>query len=159
MYSMTSSQGLDIAPSCTTIKVKSLKTNSSKHCSKWQEWVTHRHLPITLRVTWPKDSIGPYFRCEEKEMDRWKKHLPQVVHAYNYTRHEVTGYLPFYLLYGHHPLLPVDMLFGPSKKVGWENDRSIQNCNREQQTVNCKRQNVLWPSFEGSGSATWISTT
>lgn len=48
----------------------------------------------------------------DKEKERWKEHLPQMIHASNCTRHESTRYSPHYLLYGQHPPLPVDLLFG-----------------------------------------------
>ena len=41
----------------------------------------------------------------------WSKHLPELLLAYNATHSTVTGYSPYYLLFGRRPRIPVDYLF------------------------------------------------
>lgn len=48
--------------------------------------------------------------ADEEKAD-CKNSLAKVVHAYNCTRSEATGFSPYYLLYGRSPHLPIDILF------------------------------------------------
>ena len=52
----------------------------------------------------------------EKKKHKWKDSLNKVVHAYNATRNDATGFSPFYLLFGRSPRLPVDLMFGLSRE-------------------------------------------
>ena len=42
---------------------------------------------------------------------KWTQHISTLVYAYNCTCSNVTGFSPYYLLYGQHPLLPIDIEF------------------------------------------------
>ena len=50
-------------------------------------------------------------KLEEDKKARWSVHLPELLMAYNATRSAVTGYSPYYLLFGRRPQIPVDYLF------------------------------------------------
>lgn len=59
----------------------------------------------------------------EKGKSNWKEALNKLVFAYNCTKCEVTGFSPFYLLFGRSPRLPVDALFGLDLGRGTTNQR------------------------------------
>ena len=50
-------------------------------------------------------------KLEEDKKACWSKHLPELLLAYNPTCSTVTGYSPYYLLFGRRPRIPVNYLF------------------------------------------------
>ena len=50
-------------------------------------------------------------KLEEDKKACWSKHLPKLLLAYNTTCSTVTGYSPYYLLFGKRSRIPVDYLF------------------------------------------------
>ena len=53
----------------------------------------------------------------------WPEHLNKVVHAYNYTKNDVTEFFPFFL-FDLSPRLPIDITFElgePQKSEGYSN--------------------------------------
>ena len=50
-------------------------------------------------------------KLEEDKKACWSEHLPELLMAYNATCSAVTGYSPYYLLFGRRPRIQVDYLF------------------------------------------------
>ena len=49
-------------------------------------------------------------KLEQDKKARWSEHLPEMLAAYNGTRSAVTGYSPYFLLFGRKSRMPVDCL-------------------------------------------------
>lgn len=54
---------------------------------------------------------------EEEDKVRWRDHVQPLVHAYNCTKNETTGFSPYQLMFGRQPSLPIDVAFGLSPEV------------------------------------------
>ena len=46
----------------------------------------------------------------EKLKYKWKDSLNKLMYAYNCTKHSVTGYSPYFLLFGRNPKLSIDII-------------------------------------------------
>ena len=69
----------------------------------------------------------------EEEKSDWKSHLGCMTHAYNCTKHASTTYSPYYLMFGRHPRLPIDIEFGlnrPNSSDNSSKSRYIQKLRR-----------------------------
>ena len=71
--------------------------------------------------------------AEEQKSD-WRASVDKMVHAYNCTRNESTGYSPFYLMFGRHPRLPIDLAFGLDR------EQASQTQTREDYVERWKRE-------------------
>ena len=49
---------------------------------------------------------------ESHQKDDWRSYVAPLVHSYNATRHDSTGYSPYFLMFGRHPRLAVDAYLG-----------------------------------------------
>ena len=56
--------------------------------------------------------MGMLGTLDEKKKSSWSKHAKFLVHAYNCTQNDSTGFSPFQLMFGRQPRLPVDWYFG-----------------------------------------------
>ena len=50
-------------------------------------------------------------KLEQDKKTHWSEHLPEILAAYNGTHSAVTGYSPYFLMFGRKSRMPVDCLF------------------------------------------------
>ena len=93
-----------IAALCDLFAIRKLQTSPYHAQCNGQVERFHQTLSKMLGKVW-----------KDRKED-WPQFLPQVVHAYNSTRSAVTGYSPFYLMFGRRPRLPVDLYF-PTRRT------------------------------------------
>lgn len=51
---------------------------------------------------------------DPKQKNKWSQKISQLVHAYNCTQNEATGYSPYLLMFGREARLPIDICFSVS---------------------------------------------
>ena len=54
---------------------------------------------------------------EVEKKQSWSRDISALVHAYNCTKHDSTGFSPYFLMFGREARLPVDLRFGVSRMV------------------------------------------
>lgn len=81
------------------------------------------------------------------EKRRWPHHLPQLTFAYNTTPHQTTGHTPYFLMFGHHPRLPVDFLIGTGGATS-SVDTMEEWVQRHQESVRITQEHVRQRSKE-----------
>ena len=62
--------------------------------------------------------LGMLRTLPENHKSKWASHVNHLIHSYNCTRHDTTGYSPYYLLLGRHPRLPLDLLLNLKQPSG-----------------------------------------
>ena len=70
------------------------------------------HAQTNGQVEWMNQTIIHMIgKLEQDKKAHWSEHLPEMLSAYNGTRSTVTGYSPYFLLFGRKARMPVDYLF------------------------------------------------
>lgn len=63
----------------------------------------------------------------EQEKSHWKDFVKPLVHAYNCTKNDTTGFTPYELMFGRQPRLPIDLVFGlPVGKTSLTHSEYVQ---------------------------------
>ena len=70
------------------------------------------HAQTNGQVEWMNQTIICMIgKLEQDKKAHWSEHLPEMLSAYSGTRSVVTGYSPYFLLFGRKARMPVDYLF------------------------------------------------
>ena len=81
------------------------------------EFVVHYGLPNRqsgngIWERFNRSLLGMLGTLDPEQKVDWKSHIGSLVHAYNCTRHDSTGYAPYYLMFVRKPRLALDVTLG-----------------------------------------------
>lgn len=93
----------------------------------------------------------------EKEKSNWKDSLNKLIFAYNCTRCKVTGFSPFYLLFGRTPRLPVDILFRLTPETGMPDHREYMQSGKKGCRKPMKKERTVQESRLNEAKETMIA--
>ena len=88
-------------------------------------------------------------KLEQDKKARWSEHMPEMLAAYNGTHLAVTGYSPYFLLFGRKSRMPVDCLFptlhdSPHQAKMEVSVAAMQKSTRENDLMELEAPKVLW---------------
>ena len=89
---------------CNYLGIEKIRTTPYHPQSNGQVERTHQTL---MRM------IG---KLDDERLKNWPSHLGSITHAYNSTRSQITGYSPYYLMFGRRPRLPIDLIFPTARR-------------------------------------------
>lgn len=75
------------------------------------------------------------------QKEDWDCHVAELVHAYNNTPHSTTGYSPYYMMFGRHAKLPLDVLLGNGDGFSGTADSWVHHHHRRLATAYQQAQN------------------
>ena len=78
----------------------------------------------------------------EEEKSDWKSYLGCMTHAYNCAKHASTTYSPYYLMFGRHLRLPIDVEFGLPKTNSGDNSSKSRYVQKLRRRLNYAFQKV-----------------
>ena len=93
--------------------------------------IKHSKTPIYSpqgnRIERHHQTIFQTIRCnDEFKKGQWPANLQIAVFAHNIRKNTITGYSPFYLLHGYHPILPLDLMYPELKPADNAVERLFQ---------------------------------
>ena len=112
---------------CELAKIRKLRTGSYHPQTNGQCKWFNKTL-ISMLGTLPRDAKRT-----------WQKWVPTLVHAYNCTTSSVTGYSPYFLIYGRQPRLPIDIEYRVALPGSYMDGQNQLLCRMKPGTKACER--------------------